>query len=116
MLHRGGRARFGVRPKLAAIMVSGRHLISVTRGVEGVAHLDQVRAEPRPQPARRTAWTRPAGRRAQRRCRMTAAPAPGKWPGAAYGTDVWHLRCSGRQGPLAPAAWSGAPAKPRVTP
>ncbi len=34
MLHRGGRARFGVRPKLAAIMVSGRHLISVTRGVE----------------------------------------------------------------------------------
>src|SRR5690242_1159309 len=34
---------------------------------------------------------------------MTAAPAPGKWPGEAYGTDVWHLRGSGRQGPLAPA-------------
>jgi hypothetical protein len=34
---------------------------------------------------------------------MTAAPAPGKWPGAACGTDVWHLRGSGRQGPPAPA-------------
>ena len=25
-----------------------------------------------------------------------------RWPGAACGTDVWHLRGSGRQGPLAP--------------
>jgi hypothetical protein len=26
-----------------------------------------------------------------------------RWPGGACGTDVWHLRGSGRQGPLAPA-------------
>jgi len=50
--------------------MSGGHLILVICDVAWLAHLDQVWAEPRPQPACRRARTGSAGRRARCRCRM----------------------------------------------